>query len=250
MTTPTHTGDVIGVYSFENLRASLLKATKAVAGAPADDDDGFRELCNDQNDIVAELAERTPVSADEAVFLMKILRDQMAQNFVSGPFAAVQRNIVRSVAAYLSATIPQPHNGTPLVKTDWRKLLDEYRRLAQTAWDATCQEDDARDSENCPALERAATAARRRCENIERRIAELEVDGLSALAVKMAVAWTDIVPEFEFRASNLPIKALSVRSMIDFLSRETGLDLFVEFDREGRGKLPRYDDPEREGDTP
>ena len=114
--------------------------------------------------------------------------------------------------------------------------------------DAIGKEDDAaRDDENRPALERATTAARQECESIEARIAEIEVDGLDALAVKMAVAWTDIVPEFEFEPSDLPIKAAVVRSAIDFLSRETGLNLFVEFDREGRGKLPRHDAPERIG---
>lgn len=143
-------------------------------------------------------------------------------------------------------SVPTPFHGTDA--PDWPTLLDEYHRLAQASWDASCQEDDAnKDDENRPALERAATETRQRCANIERRIAELEVDGLSALAVKMAVAWTDIVPEFEFKPSGLPIKAAVVRSAIDFLSRETGLDLFVEFSREGRGKLPRYDDPEREG---
>ena len=250
--TATRTGDLLSVYPFEKLRAGLLKATKAVMAAEADrtgvDDDAFAKLLENQDKLVARLAAVGPTSAEEAIFLLRILRDRMVEDFNPDQTAAADRDIVRGVTDYLSDTMPRPHGGTALAKTDWPALLDEYRRLAQASWDASCQEDDAnKDDENRPALERAATETRQRCENIETRIAELEVDGLPALAVKMAVAWTDIVPEFEFEPSDLPIKAAVVRSAIDFLSRETGLDLFVEFSRGGRGKLPRYDDPERIG---
>lgn len=117
--TSTRTGDVIGVYPFEALRTSLSEATKAirVVDRTVVDDDAFAKLCDREDEVVAHLAAHFPGSAEEAVFLLRILRDRMVENFNPDVRSAANRDIVRGVTAYLSDTISvQPPHGTTIAQ--------------------------------------------------------------------------------------------------------------------------------------
>ena len=101
--TSTRTGDVLGVYPFEALREALTEATKAIRDADRNvvDDDAFAKLCDREDKVVAHLAAHFPASADEAIFLLCILRDRMVENFTPDLTSAANRDIVRGAIAYL-----------------------------------------------------------------------------------------------------------------------------------------------------
>lgn len=107
MTAPTtRTGDTLIVYPFEKLREALTEATKAIRDADRTvvDDDAFSKLCDCEDNVVAHLAAHFPASAEEAIFLLHILRDRMVENFNPDVRSAANRDIVRGVTAYLSDT--------------------------------------------------------------------------------------------------------------------------------------------------
>lgn len=70
------------------------------------DDDAFAKLCDREDEIVAHLAAHFPGSAEEAIFLLHILRDRMVENFNSDVRSAANRDIVRGMIAYLSGPTP------------------------------------------------------------------------------------------------------------------------------------------------
>ena len=130
--------------------------------------------------------------------------------------------------------------------TDWPALLEEYRRLAQADWNASRRYEDASHDkprpENLPALERSAKETDRQLEAIIQTISDTEADRLEALAVKLAVHWSRVI---DHGSEPFAYDELLIRSAIDFLSIRTGLDLFVEYSREGKWLLTRYDERER-----
>ena len=240
MSATTRIGDVLlEAYPFEKMRVSLKKASEEVAKAAADrsevDDDAFAELIECQDSVVAQLAARGPASGAEAIFLLRILRDRMDADFDSSVIEAANRDIVRGVTAYLSDTMPRTHNGPPLVKTDWRKLLDEYRRLAVAENTVAYEHPDV----NSPPLKTVMDE----CCAIEQRIAEAPVDGLESLVGKLALLWNVDKPQ-----AGLPFDAL--QTVLEFLAEQTGWDPFMVYDRDGgleTDSAPPQDETEREG---
>lgn len=87
---------------------NLQEASKEVEKAAADrsnvDDDTFVEMLERQDSLVSQLAARTPTSTDEAMFLLRILRDRMDSDFESTEIGAANLDIVRGVTAFLSET--------------------------------------------------------------------------------------------------------------------------------------------------
>ena len=221
--TATHIGDVLlEAYPFEKLRAHLKKASEEVEKAAADrsevDDAAFAGLIERQDSVVAQLAARGPASGDEAIFLLRILRDRMDADFDSSVIEAANRDIVRGVTDYLSDPMPRPHNGPPLVKTDWRKLLDEYRRLARA-------ENTVAETYPDPKKPPLSTVTDE-CLVIEARIAEAPIDGLESILGKLALIWsTDWA-----NVDSMP--GLALRSVLDFLAGQTGWDPYMLYDRE------------------
>lgn len=220
--TSTRTGDVIGVYPFEALRTSLAEATEAIANADRTvvDDDAFAKLCDRQDEVVAHLAAHFPASADEAIFLLHILRDRMVEDFNPGVIAASNRDIVRGTIAYLSDAFPAAtRNENSLVKTDWRKLLDEYRRLAIAENTVAHTYPDL---ENPP-----LSTVMDECRAIEERIAEAPIDGLESLVGKLALIWSGA----EVSTGSPP--SIALLTVLDFLAEQTGWDPFMVYDRDG-----------------
>ncbi len=129
--TGTRTGDVLIVYPFEKLRASLAEATKAVRDADRSvvDDDAFAKLCDREDEVVAHLAAHFPASAEEAIFLLHILRDRMVENFNPDVRSASNRDIVRGVTAFLSDAGPIA-TGRP-VPADDTELQSLWQRQQQ-----------------------------------------------------------------------------------------------------------------------
>ena len=75
-------------------------------------------------------------------------------------------------------------------------------------------------------------------------IADTEADGPEAVAVKLAVQWSHVIDHF---GEPYGYDELLIRSSLVYLARQTGLDLFVEYDREGKFLLTRHDETEQEG---
>ena len=78
-------------------------------------------------------------------------------------------------------------------------------------------------------------------------IADIEADELEAVAVKLAAHWSRVI---DHPSELYTYDELLIRSSLDYLARQTGLDLFVEYDREGKFLLTRYDETEQEGGGP
>ena len=131
MSANTRTGYVIGVYPFEALRTSLAEATKAIRDADRSkvDDDAFAKLCDREDEVVAHLAAHYPASADEAIFLLHILRDRMVENFNPDVISAANRDIVRGMIAYLSG--PTPVIAIDTTTTDDAELQSLWQRQQQ-----------------------------------------------------------------------------------------------------------------------
>ena len=223
MTAPTRIGDVLlEAYPFKKLRAHLKKASEEVEKAAADrsevDDAAFAGLIERQDSVVAQLAARGPASGDEAIFLLRILRDRMDADFDSSVIEAANRDIVRGVTDYLSDTMPRPHNGPPLVKTDWRKLLDEYRRLARA-------ENTVAETYPDPEKPPLSTVTEE-CVAIEVRISEAPVDGLESIIGKLALIWATDWANVYSRSG------VAIRTVLDFLAEQTGWDPYILYDRE------------------
>ena len=160
--TSTRTGDVLIVYPFEKLREDLTEATKAIRDADRSvvDDDAFAKLCDREDKIVGMLAARFPGSAEEAIFLLHILRDRMVEDFKSDVMSAANRDIVRGVAAYLSDAGPvtgRPVSVNTTTETDddaelqslWQRQQQLYRSMpsagdmeAHDKWAALVREVD------------------------------------------------------------------------------------------------------------
>ena len=224
MSATTRIGDVLlEAYPFKKLRVNLQEASEEVEKAAADrsevDDDAFAELIERQDSVVAHLAARGPASDDEAIFLLRILRDRMDADFDSSVIEAANRDIVRSVTTYLSDAMPRPHNGPPLVKTDWRKLLDEYRRLARA-------ENSVAETYPDPAKPPLSTVTDE-CIAIEVQISEAPVDGLESIIGKLALIWSTDWANVHSRSG------VAMRTVLDFLAEQTGWDPFMVHDREG-----------------
>ncbi len=119
-----------------------------------------------------------------------------------------------------------------LTKTEWRKLLNEYRRLA-IAENAVAIE--YQDLESIP-----LGTAIDECRAIEQRIAEAPVDGLESLVGKLAIVWN----ADQILTGTTPGRALL--TALDFLAEQTGWDPFMVYGRDGK-VAPLPDDTEREG---
>ncbi len=225
----TRTGDVLIVFPFEKLREALAEATKAIRDADRTvvDDDAFAKLCNREDNVVAHLAAHYPGSAAEAIFLLHILRDRMVENFNPDVRSAANRDIVRGVTAYLSDTMSRPRSGTELVKTDWRKLFDEYTRLTI----ATNADDGPTLAADC-----AAHTA------IECKIEEAPIDGLESLIAKLAIIWNT-----DRGWVGGDSRSIALSSVLNFLAGETGFDPFIEYDRSDEMIALRETEPEGGG---
>ena len=135
---------------------------------------------------------------------------------------------------------------TPTI--DWPALLEKYRALAQADWDTTQNREDAPGDSPRRAiriLERAIDEANDRLEEIVATIAGAEGNSLEALAVKMAVEWSHII-DFPDLSEPISSEQLLVRSSLDYLTAQTGLDLFICYDRNGRWLLGRSDETDNE----
>lgn len=134
--TTTRTGDVLIVYPFEKLREALTEATKAIREADRTvvDDDAFSKLCRREDDVVAHLAAHFPALAEEAIFLLHILRDRMVENFNPDVRSAANRDLVRGVTAFLSDTGPIAR-GRPVPADDtelqslWQRQQQLYKSM-------------------------------------------------------------------------------------------------------------------------
>ena len=103
-------------------------------------------------------------------------------------------------------------------------MFQEYRdRMGDEAAAVRANEHDT-DAET-----RATEKATTKTQSVEHRIAEAEADGLLSLVVKLAVLWNNSIADTgDTRDDNV----LMVRSALDYLAKQTGLDPYVTYDRD------------------
>ena len=106
----------------------------------------------------------------------------------------------------------------PAFKTDWRKLLDEYRRLARAENSVAETYPDA----TVPPL----STITEECLAVEARIVEAPIDGLESIIGKLALTWSTDWANID---SN---PGLAMRSVLDFLAEQTGWDPYVLYDHD------------------
>ena len=128
---------------------------------------------------------------------------------------------------------------------DWPAWLEEYRVLAQAEWETNEDNENVdRDASQRARriLERAREDATDRLEEFVATIAGAEGSSLEALAVKLAVEWSHVI-DFPDLTAPMDSEQLLIRTSLDYLADQTGLDLFVCHDRNGQWLLGRSGEP-------